>query len=55
MAVCGVGINDADYVVKVRKPAGYVNGKRKHLNVKLAHQVLVSQFTWLNYVDTCHL
>lgn len=27
--VCGVGINDADYVVKKQETIGYVNGKRK--------------------------
>ena len=27
--VCGVGINDADYVVNVWETIGYVNGKRK--------------------------
>lgn len=28
--VCGVGVNDVDYVVKVSETVGYIDGKQKH-------------------------
>ena len=48
--VCGVGINDADYVVKKQETIGYVNGKRKQ---KL---IWVCPFyrTWKGVLERCY-
>lgn len=48
--VCGVGINDADYVVQVKEEAGYVNGKRKR------RLVWVCPFyqTWKSMLVRCY-
>ena len=45
--VCGVGINDADYVVRKDETVGYVNGKQKRkwcgsaLTIKLGQTCLI--------------
>ncbi len=42
--VCGVGVNDANYVVQIRETIGYVNGKRKRKLIWMCPFYL----TWTN-------
>ena len=48
--VCGVGINDADYVVEKRETIGYVNGKRKQKLVWICPYYE----TWKSMIERCY-
>jgi len=48
--VYGVGVNDADYVVEVRKTTGYVEGKQKRKLVWGCHYYQ----TWKNMLNRCY-
>ena len=47
--ICGVGVNDVDYVVNVRETVGYVNGKRKQKQV----WVCPLYVTWKSMLERC--
>ena len=48
--VCGVGINDADYVVQKNEEIGYVDGKRKQKPVWVCPYYRV----WINMLNRCY-
>src|SRR5690554_2141716 len=48
--VCGMGINDADYVVMKRETIGYVNGKRKQKTVWVCRYYN----TWVKMLERCY-
>ena len=48
--VCGVGINDADYVVQRKETIGYVDGKRKQRLVWICPFYRV----WKNMLERCY-
>lgn len=47
--VCGLGLNDADYVVEKRETTGYVGGKRKQKTVWICPYFQ----TWKNMLNRC--
>ena len=47
--VCGVGVNDSDYVVERKETIGYVNGKRKQKRVWICPYYDV----WTNMLKRC--
>ena len=48
--VCGVGVNDADYVVKKLETVGYVDGKRKR---KIVWECAFYR-AWTNMLERCY-
>ena len=48
--VCGVGINDADYVVTKKETVGYVDGKRKRKLIWFCH----FHRTWKSMIERCY-
>lgn len=48
--VCGVGINDADYVVKVMETIGYVDGKQRRRLVWICPSYRI----WVNMLVRCY-
>ena len=48
--VCGVGINDADYVTQRTETIGYVNGKQKKKTVWICPYFQV----WKNMINRCY-
>lgn len=48
--VCGVGVNDADYVVQRKETTGYVDGKRKQKQVWMCPYYR----TWKAMIERCY-
>ena len=48
--VCGIGINDADYVVQRKETVGYVDGKRKQKQVWTCPYYRI----WASMIDRCY-
>ena len=52
--VCGVGINDADYVVKVWETIGYVDGKQKQKQKQKLIWICPYYRVWSNMLERCY-
>lgn len=48
--VCGVGVNDADYIVQIKEESGYVGGKRKRRVIWICPYYQ----RWANLIKRCY-